>query len=125
MNKNFGLIAAIFFIGYGAYYLMKVKEAHQQAKFTIGYVKGEHLSLKSGKQIDYIFYVKGKQYKDGDDYQAGMDIVQGRYLVKFDSISPVWNGIYFEVPIPDSIKDAPEAGWLKPPFVLTKEILTP
>lgn len=46
-----------------------------------------------------------------------------RFVVKYDSLSPGSNIGYFEYAVPDSIRQAPPNGWLRPPFAIPQWIL--
>ena len=96
---------------------------HANAKYTIGYTHGTHWTLKSGRQVDYRFTVGDQTYEGGDDEAANMVRNNGRYLIKYDSLNPKWNAVYFTVPIPDSVQQAPTHGWHTPPFSVPSNVL--
>ena len=83
----------------------------ERGKYTIGYVRGTHWAVKSGKQVDFYITVNGQTYRGGADELPGMKIKGGRYLVKYDSLDLQTKGVYYQYAIPDSIGEAPANGW--------------
>ncbi|UOQ55567.1 hypothetical protein [Hymenobacter cellulosivorans] len=123
MWKNLPVFLLLAFGALIYYYFQRADEVHAKGKYTIGYIDGAHWAVKSGRQIDYSFSVAGKSYTGGEDELPQMQRDNARYLIKYDSTSPDWHAVYFSVPIPDSITDAPSNGWQEPPFPVPAKIL--
>lgn len=123
MLKNLPIFLFVAFVAMYFYYFQKADDVHTRGKYTIGYTHGSHWTLKSGRQVDYHFSVDESLYKGGDDELPGMERVNGRYLIKYDSINPKWNAIYFAVPVPANLEQAPPHGWSVPPFPVPSEVL--
>ena len=121
--KNiFTILAVVGFIILYQYWTSHADLLRTRAKYTIGYVRGSHWAVKSGRQINYFTIVSGATYKGGDDELPGMKVNGGRYLVKYDSLDPGTKAVYYDHPIPDSIKEAPANGWTNPPFPIPADI---
>ena len=91
----------------------------QRAKFTVAHTYKERWSLKSGRYVHYKIFVKGREYlgsADADKF-PNIKVKGGRFLAAFDSINPNTNAAFYELSMPDSIKEAPPVGWENPPLV--------
>lgn len=89
------------------------KEFNKNAKYTIGVTIGTYRSVASGKYVKFKYNIKGKSYiwSSSINYYAHTKIPGGIYYVKFDSLKPNDGYLLQNLPVPDSIKSAPPAGW--------------
>lgn len=106
-----------FVCAYG-YYLYRTREGlMHRGKYTIGYVTGAALTVTSGWTLEYRFEINGKAYTGSRREESMTNTAVGaRYLVKYDSLSPDWHQVYYEAPVPDSIRQAPRDGWRHRPW---------
>ena len=89
----------------------------RQGKYTIGYVTGRTVMPSSGWSVQYRFMLGDIIYTGSKAEHSGMNRADGaRYLVKYDSLAPDWHQVYYEAPIPDSIRRAPRNGWSRRPW---------
>ena len=116
------ILWSIGFIWLAIYWYESAGLLRERAKYTVGHIRGTHWAVKSGRQVDYFMMVNGQMYKGGSDEVPGMKIEGGRYLVKYDSLDPKKNGVYYKHPIPDSVGEAPANGWFTPPFPVPAEV---
>ena len=67
--------------------------------------------------IEYTFSVNGKIYTSvgADIKKYNIQYPNGRYFVKFPFKSPSANEIQWDLPVPDSIINAPKNGWKELP----------
>jgi hypothetical protein len=71
----------------------------------------------SGWSVQYRFTLDDVVYTGSKSEHSGMNRADGaRYLVKYDSLSPDWHQVYYEAPVPDSIRQAPRNGWSHRPW---------
>ena len=118
-----GILLGLFAIGSFCTY-QDHQRMHQRAHYTIGYITGWHPTPKSGIHYEYRFTVRDSTYEDASQSDVGMNTEKGaRCVVKYDSIDPAVSVGYFNVPIPDSIRQPPANGWRKPPFPIPEWIL--
>ena len=111
-------IGLLGFVGLYGYYLYRTREGlMHRGKYTIGYVTGSGLTVSSGWTLEYGFEVNGKAYTGSRREESKTNTAVGaRYLVKYDSLSPDWHQVYYEAPVPDSIRRAPRNGWSRRPW---------
>lgn len=97
---------------------------HERAHYTIGYLTGWHPTPKSGIYYEFNFTVAGTTYKSSGPGKVKLPIIAGtRFVVKYDSSDPTSNVGYFELPVPDTVRRAPPAGWRRPTFPLPQWVL--
>ena len=114
----FGVFAAFLFWALHDRELM-----NQRAKYTVGYITGWHFSAKNGKYFEFRFSVADSIYEGASLSDKGMATANGsRFVVKYDSLNPETNVGYFNLAIPDSIRQPPRRGWLLPPFPIPRWI---
>jgi hypothetical protein len=90
----------------------------KRKKFTVGYTYGRYSVWKKGTYVKYCFIVGSDTFKSSHKYVTEIRGINGKYLVKFDSLSPDWNVFYLNVPVPDSLITAPISGWSSlPPYL--------
>lgn len=122
--KQWAVIVLLLGVAGFFYYRQQGSQMHERAKFTIGAVDGWHYTAKSGRFFNFHFVVEGQQYGGSSPRQAHMNEANGaRYLVEYDSLAPSQNVGHFDVPIPDTIHQAPAVGWRRPPFPVPAWIL--
>lgn len=99
----------------------KNKESRiENARYTIGITTGTTHGLKTVFPfVDFYYFVKGKKYEstfdiDLEKYQ--LNTSGGRYIVRYSSKNAQSCELLYTCPIPDTIKVAPEEGWLSIPF---------
>lgn len=108
--------AVILILAFGGsiiYGIKRSKEYNANAIYTIGVTTKTSWTVGSGKWVLFDFYFSGKKYSGTsryDDY-ANPKVPGGRYYVKFNHKKPDESGILQNLPVPDSIKSAPPAGW--------------
>lgn len=119
-----GLLLGLFAIGWLVVDQLH-RRMHHRAHYTIGYVTGWHPTSKSSIHYDFRFMDKGSIYQGSSPNDQGSNTFKGaRFVVKYDSIDPTINVGYFNLLIPESIRQAPANGWRKPPFPVPQWILT-
>jgi hypothetical protein len=62
--------------------------------------------------------VLGREYivSADADKLAGQQLVGRRFIVEFYPPDPTIDYLRLDIPVPDSIRAAPAAGWPQPPF---------
>ncbi len=95
----------------------------RRAKYTIGYITGSHLTMKSGWAFDFRYQVAGISYEGSAGSDPYNEAVGTPFLVKYDSIRPSKNFGYDQIPIPTRFRQVPANGWVEPPFPVPKRIV--
>lgn len=106
------------------YYLNKTKkiknEMWENARYTIATTTGTTQGLKSSlPSINFFYLVRGKKYSYSIDLSLEKHKINtegGRYLLVYSNNNFEVCEFQYECAIPDSIKNAPDEGWLEPPF---------
>lgn len=84
--------------------------------YTIGYIDRIYWPIVNHKKISYEYTVNGKKYSGSDIYSSNKNPKKGRYyLVQFSLEDPKESDIFQDIPVPDSIKQAPPGGWKERP----------
>lgn len=107
-----GNVILFAFVAISGFYIYRTRVGLIQGKYTIGYLTGSSLTVSSGWTLEYDFMVNEVVYKGSRWEDDNMNTKIGaRYLVRYDSTAPKWHQIYYEDPIPDSIRRVPANGW--------------
>lgn len=84
--------------------------------YTIGYATRIYWPIVSYKRIRFDYVVNGKSYETTNIYAQGLKPgIPGKYLVQFSLEDNSLANIFINIPIPDSIKEAPPEGWKELP----------
>lgn len=85
-------------------------ELENNKRYTIGITTG--MGWSGGSELNYEYNVNNKTYKAGtpanNNYRS---LIRKRFFVKFSSRLPEIAKILLNMPVPDSIKEAPVMGW--------------
>lgn len=85
----------------------------EKGYYTIGYATHTYWPIVSHKKISYSYKIYEKTYEGSQVYN---DVkVPERYLVQFSLEDPCYSDIFQDIPVPDSIKEAPAEGWKELP----------
>jgi len=85
-------------------------DLNKNKHFTIGYATGKGWS--GGSILNYEYYINNEKIKGGMRFNGDYDLYIGkRYFVKFSSKYHGNAKILVNMPVPDSIKKAPQMGW--------------
>lgn len=123
-GKYWGWLLLLAFAVALVWALRSYQVLEQHSKYTIGYITSGHFTAKSGRYFNFRFTVADSVYVGSNSADKGMDETEGaRFVVKYDSLDPTTNIGYFILAIPDSIRQAPPSGWLKPPFPVPQWLL--
>jgi hypothetical protein len=98
----------------------KALELKNFPRYTIG-ITLQSRKTRSGRYVDYKYYVHGSRYIGIDPYPFAVDSINvsgGRYFVKYSARNPGNAKMLFDHPVADSIADAPDSGWTSPPVSL-------
>lgn len=92
----------------------------ENARYTIAVTNGTTQGIKSTfPAIHYYYYVKGTKYNSSFDISLKEHPLQtegGRYLLVFSSKDYKNCEFLYNCPIPDSIIESPDEGWIELPF---------
>lgn len=98
---------------------MYISYKHNPIKYgnyTIGYIDRIYWPIVNHKKISYEYTVNGKKYSGSDIYSSNKNPKKGRYyLVQFSLEDNYFSDIFQDIPVPDSIKQAPPGGWKERP----------
>ena len=84
--------------------------------YTIGYIDRIYWPIISYKKVSYEYTVNGKKYSNSNIHDEDANPKKGRYyLVQFSLEDNSYSKIYQDIPVPDSIKQAPPEGWKERP----------
>lgn len=104
-------------------YIGQTDKLNKRAKYTIGHTTGDWNIGRSGVHYVYKYKVNASSYESAD-LGTGNGVKKAtRFVVKYDSIEPDISLGYFELLVPDSIRQAPPNGWRTPPFPIPQWIL--
>lgn len=111
MIKTLKTLIGLFLIFILAFYLIrgriKQHKLKDEGRFTIGTTYGSN-----GKFVKYKFSVEGVVYEDeGQKLKFPVITDEGRYFVKYLPSDLTISEIYWDKPVPDSIKESPQGGW--------------
>ncbi|MXP05573.1 MULTISPECIES: hypothetical protein [unclassified Apibacter] len=88
----------------------------EYGNYTIGYIDRIYWPIISYKKVSYEYTVKGKKYSNSNIHDEDANPKKGRYyLVQFSLEDNSYSKIYQDIPVPDSIKQAPPGGWKERP----------
>lgn len=88
----------------------------KKGNYTIAYATKMYWPIISYKRIEYNYIVKGKNYEATNIYALDPEVkIPARYLVQFSLEDYSFSTIYPNIPVPDSIKEAPPEGWTELP----------
>lgn len=85
----------------------------EQSKYTAGKIYNSRMTIKSGKRLDFQFWINGKKFRGSVDYEVGIDTSLW-YLVKYDSLDPNMSYLFIDKPI-NKFVDIPINGWTNLP----------
>lgn len=98
------------------YYIYYKNEPIKKGNYTIGYVYKIYWPVISHKTIMFSYAVNNNSYTDTDVYNSNKKPEVGkRYLVQFSLEDNGMSDIFQDIPVPDSIKEAPSEGWKELP----------
>ena len=80
-------------------------------RYTIGVTKRTYWTLSLGEQLDYTYKVSEKVYDNTVRYNDKSKVPNGRYFVEYYTKDPSNSRLLQDLPVPDSIKKAPDEGW--------------
>lgn len=81
-----------------------------EGRFTIGETSGVK-SFSNSLYVNFEFNFNNKKYTGDKFYKNNIQKQGGMYFVKFYPKAPFVNKILINMPVPDSIKEAPPEGW--------------
>ena len=82
----------------------------ENKRYTVGYFFQK--SWSGGLVINYEYYVNGEKHIGGARYNTDYDLLLGRhFFVKFSSKKPSLHKLLINMPVPDTVEDAPPMGW--------------
>lgn len=81
--------------------------------YTIGTITRNYWPIVSPKSIMYKYNVRNNYYTNSQTYRLGE--VGKRYLIQFSLEDPSYSNIFQDIPVPDSIREAPPEGWKELP----------
>lgn len=88
----------------------------EYGNYTIGYIDRIYWPIISYKKVSYEYTVNGKKYSNSNIHDEDANPKKGRYyLVQFSLEDNSYSKIYQDIPVPDSIKQAPPGGWKERP----------
>ena len=103
------------FIGVLIYNHIKVSPL-KYGNYTIGYIDRIYWPIVNHKKVSYEYTVNDKVYSSSSIYRDSADPKVGHYyLVQFSLEDNSYSKIYQDIPVPDSIKQAPPGGWKERP----------
>lgn len=103
------------FIGVLIYNHIKVSPL-KYGNYTIGYIDRIYWPIVNHKKVSYEYIVNGKEYSKSSIYNSDKRPKKGhRYLVQFSLEDNNVSDIFQDIPVPDSIKQAPPGGWKERP----------
>ncbi|CVK17036.1 hypothetical protein Ga0061079_1152 [Apibacter mensalis] len=109
------LFIIIPFIGVLIYNHIKVSPL-KYGNYTIGYIDRIYWPIVNHKKVSYEYTVNGKEYSKSSIYNSDKRPKKGhRYLVQFSLEDNNVSDIFQDIPVPDSIKQAPPGGWKERP----------
>ena len=109
------LLIIIPFMGVLIYNHIKVSPL-KYGNYTIGYIDRIYWPIVNHKKVSYEYIVNGKEYSKSSIYNSDKRPKKGhRYLVQFSLEDNSYSKIYQDIPVPDSIKQAPPGGWKERP----------
>lgn len=82
-------------------------------KYTVGITTEFYYSGHGIKNIRYTYQVNGKVYEKGKRHRGAQ--LGKRYFVKFSSLTPRYNELFQDSPVPDTLQFIPPEGWDKIP----------
>ena len=98
---------------------MYISYKHNPVKYgnyTIGYIDRIYWPIVNHKKVSYEYTVNDKVYSSSSIYKDSADPKVGHYyLVQFSLEDNSYSKIYQDIPVPDSIKQAPPEGWKERP----------
>jgi hypothetical protein len=98
----------------------KKRQMWANARYTIAVTNGTTHGLKTTLPfVGFYYYVNGMKFNSSYNIDLKEYPIQtegGRYLVVFSSKDSKFCEFQYNCPVPDSIKDSPDEGWIKPPF---------
>ena len=88
----------------------------EYGNYTIGYIDRIYWPIVNHKKVSYEYTVNDKVYSSSSIYRDSADPKVGHYyLVQFSLEDNSYSKIYQDIPVPDSIKQAPPGGWKERP----------
>ncbi|NIF05916.1 hypothetical protein F3J23_10730 [Chryseobacterium sp. Tr-659] len=94
------------------WYIYTKQSPIKEGNYTIAYATKMYWPVISYKRIEYNYNVDGKNYNETNIYALDPEVkIPGRYLVQFSVKDHSFSTIYPNIPVPDSIKEAPKEGW--------------
>ena len=83
----------------------------EYGNYTIGYIDRIYWPIVNHKKVSYEYTVNDKVYSSSSIYRDSADPKVGHYyLVQFSLEDNSYSKIYQDIPVPDSIKQAPPGG---------------
>ena len=105
------LIFIIIFITSLINYNRKIDDLNKNGRYTIGVTTEKIIGAKTNDYIKYYYYYKNTKYTGKGDLKLNAKVPNGKYFVVFSTINPYNSIIYFDQPVPDSVRSAPKEGW--------------
>ena len=88
----------------------------EYGNYTIGYIDRIYWPIVNHKKVSYEYTVNDKVYSSSSIYKdSAYPKVGHYYLVQFSLEDNSYSKIYQDIPVPDSIKQAPPGGWKERP----------
>lgn len=104
-------IAALLYVN-----IYEPSQLREHGRYTVA-VTGELFFLaKGGRNIEYKYWVNGKQYEDDWGYMDYLVPEGEMYLIKFSSKDPSINERVYSKPVPKEYRNPPPEGWEKVPY---------
>lgn len=86
------------------------EDIERNKRYTIGCFF--RTSWSGGRTIQYKYYVNGEEHIGGAGYNMDYDLLLGRcFFVKFSSKNPGNDKLLINMPVPDTVGEAPPLGW--------------
>ena len=90
-------------------------ERNRFKRYIVGVTTAEHNNIKGDLVVDYNYSFAGRQYSNLGSTKKWIwgkpNTHGGRYYVQLAYTNPSNAEIFFDYPVPDSIKNCPDSGW--------------
>lgn len=115
-NSKWNIVFFLILLSPLFWYIYYKNHPVKQGNYTIGYVTRIYWPLVSHKSIMYSYIIKNKEYINSTVYNSEIKPEVGkRYLIQFSNEDYSFSDIFQDIPVPDSIKNAPPNGWKELP----------
>ncbi|WP_294273476.1 hypothetical protein [uncultured Chryseobacterium sp.] len=115
-NSKWNIVFFLVLISPIFWYVFYKQNPIKRGNYTIGYATDMYWPVVSYKRIRFNYNVKGENYETTNIYALDPEVkIPARYLVQFSLEDNSFSTIYPNIPVPDSIRNAPPQGWKELP----------